>query len=422
MKKQLICMVLILAAVCCMFGICAHAEEDRLTMNMETVNLYINQSYQLWATGTTEEVLFHSENTKIAEVSGDGVVTAKALGTTKIIVQTDSGMTAECTVNVLNGVSPKELILNTQDITLKEGESYTLKAEIKPAEASQTMTFTSSDNAVVRVDKNGYMKALKAGVAVITVTTSSDAVSKKCIVKVNADTETEQTAVTVKGSLYSITGEKKTQMFVELRNSSGFKRVETDENGMFSVQKVRQGDYALLVYKGEKDVNPVSKAQISVGIYHLNISCIMNGSELVVLYQKNNTDSEIKELILTSKEVSLHKGETYDMNYYARPSGAVLPTVMGVSQDETIAAVDADGRITALSEGKTSITFSTLDGRLSQTCQVVVSDSDGNRYSGVIIAVESILLLVFVGGFLIRYRKFMKRREKEEFGFDEGDE
>lgn len=416
MKKKLACMTALLLTVLCMLTVGVSAEESQLSMNMETMNIYVKQSCQLWVYGTTEDVLFISEDPKIAEVSGDGMVTAVSLGTTKITARTNTGLETACTVNVINGISPKELILDTQDITLKEGDSYTLKAQIKPVQASQAMTFSSSDEAVARVDKNGYIKALKAGVAVITVKSTSDAVLKKCIVKVNADTEAAEISVSVKGALYSITGEKKPHMFVELRNSGGFKRTETDENGVFSFETVKQGDYALLVYKGEKDVNPVSKAQLSAGIYHLNITCIMNDSELVVLYQKNNTDSEIKELVLAAKEISLNQGESYDMNYTARPSGAVLPTVMGVSEDESIASVDADGRITAVAEGKTTITFSTLDGRLSKSCEVTVSNADGSRYSGVIITVETLMILALAGAFMIRYRRFMKRREKEEFG------
>lgn len=419
MKQRIACIMMIFVMLLCLCSVSVHAEEEKIVINKDSINLYIGQSYQLSVTGTSSNIFFRSEDTKIADISGDGTVTANALGTTKVTAESD-GMKAECTVNVLNGVSPRELLLDTQDITLKAGESYTLKATVKPAETDQKLTFTSSDKAVARVDNNGYIKALKAGVAVITVTSSSDAVSKKCIVKVNANTESEGATVTVKGSLYSIAGEKKVNMMVELRNSYGFKRTLTDENGDFSLEEVKQGDYAFLVYKTEHDVNPVAKTQMTVGAYHLNISCIMNGNDIVVLYQNNTAvASDIKEIVLAASAVSLNSGETYDMNYYARPSNAVLPTVMGISDDEEVAVVDADGRITAVSAGKATITFSTLDGKLSKSCIVTVEDANNNRYSGLIITIETALILLFILIFMFRYRKFVKQKEKEEFGWEE---
>ena len=95
---------------------------------------------------------------------------------------------------------------------------------------------------------------------------------------------------------------------------------------------------------------------------------------------------------------------------------------MGETDDEEIATVDADGRITAVSEGTAVITFSTVDGRLSKSCKVIVSDSKGNKYSWLIITVETSLALICLVAFAIRYRRFVKNKEKEEFGFDGEDE
>ena len=405
-----------------MGSLAVRAEEGSLSMSRDSINLYIKQSYQLSVTGAYAEVTFHSEDTKIAEVSADGMVTALSLGTTKMVAESADGMRAECTINVLNGVSPKELVMPTQDITMKVGDNTTLNAKVKPQETDQKLTFESSDPSVVRVDKNGYLTALKTGVAVVTVTTTSDAVFKKCMVKVIADNEEPKnnTTITVKGVLYSIAGEKKVNMTVELRNAGGFKRTKTDTDGMFSISDVKQGDYALLVYKTDKDLTPAAKAQLTAGVYNLNVTCIMNDSELVVLYQNTKaTSSDIKQLILSAEEIALDNGDTYDMTYRSRPAGAVLPTIVGVSADDSIATVDADGRITGIAKGVTTITFSTLDGKLSAVCKVNVSDANGNQYSLWIIGVETAIVVLCLVTFLIRYHRFTKRREREEFSYDE---
>lgn len=422
MKKNILC-IMMTVIIFCFGSVTVSADEEKLDINAVSINLYINQSYQLTVTGTSENIIFFSEEPDIAEVSGDGNITAKSLGTTKINAETSSGLSVHCVVNVLNGVSPKDITLSAQDITLKVGESYTIQAKVKPEEADGTLNFTTSDSSIVRVDQNGYIKALKAGVAVITVASKSDAVSKKCLVKVNANTEQYGANITLKGSVFTISGEKKTNLTVELRNSNGFRRTKTDENGVFTIKDVIQGDYALLAYKSDKDTTPYAKTQISAGAYNLNISCIINGNEIVVLYQNNvAVASDIKELMLTSDEVTLRSGETYDMRFYARPSKAVLPAVMGETEDEEIATVDADGRITAVSEGKTVITFSTLDGRLSKSCTVTVSDSVGNKYSWLIITVETSIAFILLTAFTIRYINFRKQQDKEEFAVGEEDE
>ena len=420
MKKNVFCIALILMVILSLFSLPVSADEEALSISNKNINLYINQSYQLSVTGTSSDVTFNSQDTNIAEVSGDGTVTAKGLGSTVISANADNGQKAECKINVLNGVSPREIIISAQDVTLKVGESYTIKAEVKPKETNQKLAFTTSDSSVVKVDQNGYIKALKPGVTVVTVSSTSDAVTKKCIVKVNANTEQEGANVSVKGALYSIAGEKKVNMTVELRNSSGFKRTVTDENGDFSFTGVKQGDYAFLVYKNENDLTPTARTQISLGAYNLIISCIINENDVVILYRNNTAiASDIKDIVLSSNNVSLKTGDTYDMTCRAKPSNAVLPTVTGESEDESIATVDADGRITAIAEGKTTITFTTVDGRLSKSCKVTVSESQGNKYSWLIITIESGIMLLLVIAFFIRYIKFIRNKYKEEFRIDE---
>lgn len=423
MKKRMISALMILITVWSMFVITVNAEQT-VSMNRDSINLYINQSYQLSVSGTTDEVTFHSSDTKIADVSGDGTVTAHALGTAVITAVTNDGLSAGCSVNVLKGVSPKEMQINAQNITLKEGESFTLETVVFPEETTdKSVHYVSSDTSIVRVDSNGYMRAFKAGVAVITAESSSAAVSQKCIVKVNPREGESTFNISLNGSLYAISGEKKNNMIVELRNSEIYQRSQTDENGLFSFEDIPQGNYSLAVYKTAKDRAPVSKTQISTGAYHMTISCIMNGSELVVLYQETvAADTELKDVRLEKSAVTLSCGETYDMNYYAVPSSVGVPTMSGTSTDESIATVDVDGRITAVSEGKVNIVFSTPDGSISKSCVVTVTGVNSNTYSWIIILLESVIILMIVLIFTAQYHRYIKKKEKEEFAFDEDDE
>ena len=102
------------------------------------------------------------------------------------------------------------------------------------------------------------------------------------------------------------------------------------------------------------------------------------------------------------------------MTFKVSPSDAVLPTMNGKSDNENIAVVDIDGRITGISEGTANITFTTSDKRISKTCKVTVVSQTRTTYSWIIIIVESAIIITIFIAFVISYRKFIRNKEREE--------
>ena len=79
-------------------------------------------------------------------------------------------------------VSVTGVTITPQTLELKEGTTGTLTAAIAPANATKkTVSWTSSDEKVATVDKNGVVTGLKKGTATITVKTSG---GKKATCKV----------------------------------------------------------------------------------------------------------------------------------------------------------------------------------------------------------------------------------------------
>ena len=78
-------------------------------------------------------------------------------------------------------VKAKKVVVNKKRIVLKKGEKVKLKAKLKPANATEKVTFKSSNKKVAKVTKNGVVKAVKKGKCKITVKTAS---GKKAVVKV----------------------------------------------------------------------------------------------------------------------------------------------------------------------------------------------------------------------------------------------
>lgn len=78
-------------------------------------------------------------------------------------------------------VKAKKVVVNKKCIVLKKGKKVKLKAKLKPANATEKVTFKSSNKKVAKVTKNGVVKAVKKGKCKITVKTAS---GKKAVVKV----------------------------------------------------------------------------------------------------------------------------------------------------------------------------------------------------------------------------------------------
>ena len=117
-----------------------------------------------------EKVRFRTSNSRVAVVSVKGVITAKGPGTAKITVT--SG-TKSCTVKVTVPKVKTKSITAAPAVTLKKGKSKTLKVTLSPVKSDEKITFSSSNQKVVAVDKNGKLTAKKKGKAVITICSGS---------------------------------------------------------------------------------------------------------------------------------------------------------------------------------------------------------------------------------------------------------
>lgn len=67
-----------------------------------------------------------------------------------------------------NVTLPQALTLIRSALSLEEGQSQTLTAQIQPAQADQQVSWSSSDESVATVDTYSRITAQKPGVAVIT--------------------------------------------------------------------------------------------------------------------------------------------------------------------------------------------------------------------------------------------------------------
>ena len=135
------------------------------------------------------KVTWSSDKTEIATVDGAGRVTAVKAGEAVVTVMTeDGGRTATCAVTVkAKTVSVTEVTLDRAELTLTEGETETLTATVKPDNAdNRKVTWSSDKTEIATVDGAGKVTAVKAGEAVVTVTTEDGGKTATCKVTVKA--------------------------------------------------------------------------------------------------------------------------------------------------------------------------------------------------------------------------------------------
>ena len=422
MKRKTISLLTVITILICMFSINVGAERKVLSFSRESISLFEDQSFQLDLNSDSGELRYSSTDPDIATVNSTGKVTAVSFGTSVITATDIDGNQAHCSVNVLIGESPDRVTVNTQSLSLRTGESFTLEAKVYPEDIEDTrVKFFSSDEKIATVDKNGYITAKDPGVAVITAESASAAVSEKCIVKVSSRSG-GNTGVNISGVLYSVAGEKKVNMRVGINNEKETLETTTDKNGKFYFDDILQGTYTLSVYKNSSSKSPSATGQLYVGTYNMSISCIINNKDIVILSQDENTGAEkVRDITLAKTVLSLELGAAYDMTFKVTPQGAALPVMVGKSSDTDVATVDVDGRITAVSEGTAKITFQTKDGRISRTCKITVVRENSNTYSWLIILIEALVLASIVIVFTIFYKKFSLKKEKAEGLWDDDD-
>ena len=149
----------------------------------------VGEKITLTATATANENYTTDGNITWSGAEG-GVFTAATPGahtvtaTATFTPEAEGGkavqVSAECTINVVAAEVPVEVESVTVNgpTTMVVGDTGNATATVEPEGASQEVTWTSSDSAVVSVGANGALEAKAAGSATITATSKADDTKK----------------------------------------------------------------------------------------------------------------------------------------------------------------------------------------------------------------------------------------------------
>ena len=245
--------------------------------------------------------------------------------------------------------------LSKTSLSLVEGGSETLTATVAPSNATnKTVSWKSSDASTASVDANGKVTAVKAGSATITVTTADGSKTATCSVTVTSK-NVSVTGVTLDKTEDALTQGETVQLTATVKpddatdktltwSTSDSKVATVDETG--KVTAVETGSATITAKAGDKTA-----------------TCAVTVTAKVI---------EVTEITLDKTEVEIIEGEIAQLTATVKPDDATDKSIEWTSSDESVATVDNSGKVTAVSEGKVTITVKTSNLAQSASCDITV--------------------------------------------------
>lgn len=282
------------------------------------------------------------------EFSTESSTEQTTVSTTNTTLSSTIESSTEPTTTEPTEVKVSSIKLNDTSKTLYNGKSTTLKATVFPINATnKSLTWKSSNTKVATVDKNGKVKALKVGNAIITATsTDGSNVSAQCKIKVVQ----RVTKITLNKSIINLSKKGKTAKLKatvypnnaydkSINWTSNNKKVATvDKNGKIKATTNKGVTY--IIAKTKDGSNKSAKLLVVVG-------------------------PKVQKITLNKSSVTVNrstKNITYQLKKSIKNKNATYKAVDWYTSNKNIATVDSNGKVTVRKKGTVTITAKAKDG------------------------------------------------------------
>lgn len=327
-----------------------------LYLTYYTFNLTVGQEAQIyWYVENSIFGGYHEQfsidNPSVAEVSESGVITAKSAGSANITVTWgDLTATAAVTVSEAQTTSPPP---DTHPIT--DPVSENTSSEIQDTQPSEPIPET---------------------------------------VKVKLD-----------GCLYNTSGNAVADVVLKIGDNT----VATDLNGYFSFPQTDIGNIMIFSAMNERlgcTLNISSNTTVFLLYSGETIECFSSYDEMATRFV-------ITEIDLETPNKRIYAGDVLIPYFQYEPRDATLTHTEYVSSNENVAAVDENGVITAKAAGEAIITLILNNGQAQTAFTITVNPQEIGKYSGIIAAVEILIILIVLGSAYVVYKRYKRRMDDD---------
>ena len=248
------------------------------------------------------------------------------------------------------------LTLDSDALQLQQGATRALTANATPkpteGEAPDSLIWSSSDDAIATVDEHGNVTAKGAGTATITAKATYGQTEATCTVTVAVESIPADSITIAPKELSMNVGE----------NESLTATVTPDNATDQVIWSSNDKNVATVDQSGKVTAKAKGKATITATAGEAEAIC------------KVTVEAEIPvECVeLSATTLSLTEGEEHTLTATVHPANATDKTVTWESSEPSVATVDQNGKVTALSAGTATIT-ATAGGKPA-TCEVTVKE------------------------------------------------
>ncbi|OHX64746.1 hypothetical protein NH26_24600 [Flammeovirga pacifica] len=374
---------------------------------------------QLPAQACKEVASWSSSNTNIATVDSNGKVTGVGIGTVTMTVQTgDQSETIEITAIERVPIYVSSVSIDPSSIALDINQKSILSAMVLPANADNLNVTWSSDNeSVATVDANGLVTAVAEGSATITATTVDQEKTAISSVTVSGNTYEPATEIVVEAEDLEATGGEVDDAAwggpgkgVAANPGTGINWVNNGDWAEYTV--TGNGDYEITYWistptetgaeiefildgasVGKDAVTPTGgwdnyeelKSAHTVTLSGTHTVRLLASSaeawqwnldKFVLTPIENTTPQEVKVtgVTLNSNAENLTTGQTVQLSSTIAPIDATDKTVSWMTDNASVATVDANGLVKAIGAGDATITVTTNDGSFTAVAQITVTE------------------------------------------------
>ncbi len=411
------------------FGVTVPVRPTAVNISKTALTVNVGKVEQLTASvvpeGTGIGITWKSSNTSVASVSSEGYVTANAPGECTITASAGSYASAVCTVTVK---LPATAVKVGNDLTLEKGKTHQLSAVLTPSNSTDGITWKSSNTAVVTVGKNGLLSAVGTGSATVSAVADSGVTGK---INVTVTSPCTGISIAQDSIALKLRGEPATVLAQIAPTDCTDSVLWSIDNNIAAIEPgttactitpksegtatltVTSGNYSdtvtIVVYDGITDLElPTTARMLNGGSIKLRPEITPDGAESTLEWASSDksvakvdengivTACSVGSTVITvsadgvsaqctvsvyepetaatgiafsETAVTIKKGDTYVPKYAFTPADGEA-VITWKSSNESVAAVDVDGTVTALSDGETVIT-ATINGA-SASCTVTV--------------------------------------------------
>ena len=355
------------------------------TINKSSASLYVGESTTLKITYKPSEtpvsIVWTSSDTSVATVD-NGVVKAVSAGTATIkAAYSDNVTTWEKTCKVTVSKKPTTpttvkatgvtLDKNTFYVTIGETTTWKIKATVTPSNTTEKGTWESSNTSLITIDNDGNAKlvatSLPSNSALETVTLKYKVgnVTASAIVLVQAkgsstpstpSTGVDLTALGINPSSTSIKAGDTVTLTVTKSPSNSDETI-TWSSADTSIATVDQTGKVTGIKAGSSTIIYAKSSRTN-----MSATCVVNVTA--------NTTSATS-ITLNQTSASIEVGSYVNLKATISPAGT-SETITWTSSVPSVASVDANGKVTGVAMGISTITATTSSGKTA-SCQVTVT-------------------------------------------------